>query len=796
MKQKRIWLGGLLTLSFCLCAGLAGCKLQGLGNGGGTSGAETPPKTDVPAQISQAAIDSVSGRVKFSGTYLYDESGEGSMDSAHDLSTTFGDGYVHCLDKDSTTEEVYYNYVYANRDGKVALLYRTVTNGIDYQLSTVDFSTYYNLFSTLTPDDFVATEEVGTFTVKEESLETASSVAENITGWVETLASFTVTVENDKIVKLHMVTEEIVLDETEGISYVSDYTLTASEWGTAEVDSFYLNPYEHTSQHDVLTAALRSASTAGNYTVRHVDHEDGYDDVDYFVYVGKDALYNAFDKNGYVAKDGYVYPFEYDEKTEKITLSDALNVTSFASVKADFLSVCAELFAPQGNGVYVLRDNDMASSVLPFLGEGVDEIQLYAYATSMKIVLNEERLQSVEFDYYVWGVEGHVTLTYSAFGETTLPVSFDNMEQTSVLDAYVGEYEDEYGNTAIVTVEDGIVINEKAFTISSYDSENGLFIGTWDDRSVYAGKLTTRQLMLCDENGNVLFLFVLKTEEKVAVPDDYIGTWEGADEDKAEHKLVIAADSVTLDGVSLTLLSYVASEGLVAVKGEVTYDFLLQNGAMGVIIVENNAYVNIYALQKTSVSSVIPSAFIGTYEGEKNDVTYSVAITATEITITAGTDSAVAAITAYDDYEGFTLTWQGATYYLMNAGYTDEVNSIALMSEDYRTLNVVLSRKTTSGGGDPAPTVTVPEKFIGDYTGVNADGTGYYGVAISANGIFVNINGSGYTAEIVSYDDSEGFTIKLDGATYYLMQDGYGEPVTSLRLMSEDYSLSVVLGKL
>ena len=42
----------------------------------------------------------------------------------------------------------------------------------------------------------------------------------------------------------------------------------------------------------------------------------------------------------------------------------------------------------------------------------------------------------------------------------------------------------------------------------------------------------------------------------------------------------------------------------------------------------------------------------------------------------------VATITAYDAYEGFTLTIDGNVYYLMNGDYSGGV-SLAFMSEDY-----------------------------------------------------------------------------------------------------------------
>lgn len=54
--------------------------------------------------------------------------------------------------------------------------------------------------------------------------------------------------------------------------------------------------------------------------------------------------------------------------------------------------------------------------------------------------------------------------------------------------------------------------------------------------------------------------------------------------------------------------------------------------------------------------------------------------------------SAEAEIVEFDAYEGYTLRINGEIYYLMNAEYTDEVNKIVFMTEDWKTVWVTLSR--------------------------------------------------------------------------------------------------------
>ena len=118
-------------------------------------------------------------------------------------------------------------------------------------------------------------------------------------------------------------------------------------------------------------------------------------------------------------------------------------------------------------------------------------------------------------------------------------------------------------------------------------------------------------------------------------------------------------------------------------------------------------------------SVTIPTEFIGTHTGTLSQGTFN-GETAITIEITADTitvNGVEATITAYDAYEGFTLTIDGNVYYLMNGDYSGGV-SLAFMSEDYSIIGSGFIKDSTGeepGGEDPNPSVTIPTEFIGTH---------------------------------------------------------------------------------
>ena len=188
----------------------------------------------------------------------------------------------------------------------------------------------------------------------------------------------------------------------------------------------------------------------------------------------------------------------------------------------------------------------------------------------------------------------------------------------------------------------------------------------------------------------------------------------------------------------------------------------------------------------------IPEKYIGKYSGAAADGTeYKIDITAEEITVSIDGVKSTAAIDSYDDYEGFTLTVGGKTYYLMQYGYGDVCDMIMFMDEGDE-ISVTLTREGGSETDPPADSSSIPEKFIGKYSGSD-NGTAYE-IEITADEITVSIGGVKSTAAIDEYDDYEGFTLTVGGETYYLTQYGYTEEIAGIVFMSEDYrTVQVIL---
>ena len=189
---------------------------------------------------------------------------------------------------------------------------------------------------------------------------------------------------------------------------------------------------------------------------------------------------------------------------------------------------------------------------------------------------------------------------------------------------------------------------------------------------------------------------------------------------------------------------------------------------------------------------VIPTEYIGNYSGELSQGTFN-GETAITIEITADTitvNGVEATITAYDAYEGFTLTIDGNVYYLMNGDYSGGV-SLAFMSEDYSIIGSGFIKDSTGeepGGEDPEPSVTIPAEYIGTFSGELTSGTFYDETAIEITITASTITINGKEATITAYDETEGFTLMIDDVEYYLYNMDYDGGLV-LAFMSADYEI-------
>ncbi len=173
----------------------------------------------------------------------------------------------------------------------------------------------------------------------------------------------------------------------------------------------------------------------------------------------------------------------------------------------------------------------------------------------------------------------------------------------------------------------------------------------------------------------------------------------------------------------------------------------------------------------------------GTFNGE---TAITIEITTDTITV----NGVVATITAYDAYEGFTLTIDGNVYYLMNGDYSGGV-SLAFMSEDYSIIGSGFIKDSTGeepGGEDPDPSVTIPAEYIGTFSGELTSGTFYDETAIEITITASTITINGKEATITAYDETEGFTLMIDDVEYYLYNMDYDGGLV-LAFMSADYEI-------
>lgn len=779
----------------------------------GTDGNDGNDVDDVDgnAALFAAALESVKTTFKATGSYLYEEETEDDEETEEDetdyystvnkVVTIFGDGVLYQLETDETGDTVYYSDLYVDDDGVVAAVQRTVNNEVNLIKSAKNelYADFDNPFKWLTADDFEATKESNVFALTD--LAKMKKAAMPITGWKEDIKTFTVSFAEGKITQIDI--ETLYMDVAialPGVMYKSAYTFTLSEWGTAAVDSSLYAPYERDEEaHSALEAALAAMAEMQNYTYQVLDVEEGGEDVLFNTYVTENAIYEACEGywGGYVQSEGKVYPFSYNPASEEVKLTDATVFPTIISMRANFNGFAAELFEYQGEGVYVLRDNSLAGDVLCNFADGLDNFKLYSdYTSNVKVTIKDGKLYKLEFDYEVYGsISASRTLTYSDFNTTEMPISFENVVKTSVLDAFVGIYSDGT-HTAVITVENGIVIDGEAFEVSQYYKDEAAFVGKWKDEAYVVQRLSLRQIVVYEnvEEPTVFYTLNMTEYEPVEIPEEYLGVWTYTDEKTQEvtDTVIITADTVTYNGEALTVLSYSEDEGLIAVKGDLTYSIYYSAAddenpeRLIVVVIQDGDWIDIFGVVRSN-DIVIPSLFVGTWEGTDNMGTnYKAVITQTGVEVTFGSTKKTATVdkVEYDEeYQYYTLTVT-----IDEVEYTfEEYYSNLLFSGG--SVNVTLRK--TEGGDDPEPSGDIPASYYGTYEGEKDNVT--YKVTISADGILVKIGDADEVeAVFVSYDDYwDAMTITINGEEYGIATNY--EDDTKIDFSNSDFSIYVTL---
>ncbi|HAT83487.1 MAG TPA: hypothetical protein DE061_02595 [Clostridiales bacterium] len=739
---------------------------------------DTTVKINFVAHMEDAVFSTMQGRLKVNGHYVYDADDD-KYDFVHNLETVFGDNQISQVESDSETGKVYFESVFGKDNRNITVIQHTANNTIAEYTSDNLFEEYYNPFDLLSASDF---EKV---TVTEYVLYDAAkakNAASALSGWTESISSFKVIVENGAAVKLHIVTERIQ-PSAASETYVSTYDFNLSEHGTASVDTLYTQPYPHTADHDVLLAALTTASEKTAYTVRHQGHEvgyvepeggetrPGYGDTDYKVYVNEQMIYDSYtgEKHGYVTLNNYVYPFDYLESANQVVLRDPVNVESIKYYQPNFLGFNVALFKKVDKNKYTLHQDSMAQLIAPFFAIG-NEQSYYAYATDLTLILKDGALDQVVFTYKTYGIEETVTLTFdfvTAFdAKEDLGLDFDNASKTSVLDDFIGQYKDNVGNFLTVD-KSGFTYNGKEITISQYisatETEPAYFIGRWNGKVVSIMKFSSKQILITSDDYSVNVTLDSVDTGVVTIDNKFIGVWEIDDEKENLHyKVRVQTHSVWVNDVECEIISYAENEGVTIKLGNDTL-YLLDAAedkdgkfVSAMIKYANNEYVSFTLIHvDESVGIEIPEEYVGMYMSD--DEKYKVVITYSSITI-----NGIEYIpTSYSEATGFVGTYGTDTEYRI-AFYSvaGSLNKDVLQIGNGDKLNRVESlNKNYIGTWESDPEIT-------EY---------HYTVVFTETAL--NINGKSYP---VRYNQTYGYEVEFegDGYTTYILffYNTYGNP--------------------
>lgn len=665
-----------------------------------TKKADTPDKPDKPDKPdpgeSNFPLESLKGRLHLKGEYSYDHSND-EYDKEFLIETVYGNNVISVTETDKVTGEVYYDYVYKRDNRTIKMVVRTIDNQIQEVPSDSLFKDYYNPFdlNLVTKDDFIDNGN-GTYSLQitENNAEKVNKIATAITGWNERIKEFLFTEENGIITKIRIVTEELYpLQGNTEDHYHSTYEFVLSEHGTADVDEAKLKPYPRTEYHEILNTALKNAAAASGYSVNHRGHEigyvepdegetrPGYGDTNYFVYSTEDMVYDAFkgEQHGFkviASENGtaYVYPFDYDETTHELTISDPVN-TTIADLKATFTEFKVELFKyvgkdENGRDEFILRDNTAASFIAPCFALGNEKAQ-YSYATDFSIKLNNGVLDTVVFNYKTYGIEEIVTLIYDFEADLTFPeLDFSKATRVSVFDDFIGQYKDESGNFCEVT-RGSFVLNGESVEIESVDKSTGqiIFVGSWNGNTVYISKLSAKQLYVQIVGANETLIDIYKLDavetQEVSIPAEMHGVWKiDHDEEDLHYEFTIHEHALWCNEEELPLISYTKNEGLAVKYGSSTIYFYDvgtdDNGSfMTVLIIESDGTYVEFTVDKEEKSAgiEIPTEYVGVYLSE--DLTFKVVIEYGSIKINGMEFKPV----SFDNQNGFIGTYGEYTDY-------------------------------------------------------------------------------------------------------------------------------------
>ena len=673
-----------------------------------------------PERMLQSVFQSIQGSMLLRGEareYDYLEGGSYLTNT----STLYDDEHRAVWIQEGYLGYVTFSAIYIDVDGMAAMLMHNEQGKLDPIVSEESvFEEFYNPFKWLDVSLFTP---VGVEEWEIADLDVAKVVATAITGYKENIESIRFFEANGKIVKIQIETLRITHPEY-GIDIQTIYTYSVTEHGFASIPAEYFEDYTESEEHEELREALQKAAATSSYTVRYHSEEPGYEDLDYNVFATQDGIYSdlAGWEGGYIKRaDGSVWEFTYDPETEHFDFVSAPTYAQdikqlFAKFIVDNISF--SMLEYQGEGVFSLRFTDVVigqyNTVFGSLfamnfATGADQQRYFDTAVDFSIAIKDGELYKIGFTYNYYGlISEYVELTFENFDATDFPLEIsDDIFNGTFAPEYVGTWVDDFGDYKVVITLDKLTINGEEITEVERNVDGSYDI-TWNGKSylLYIDDEYLDGAMVISDGNFYNDVILYKSECKWI---EFVGLYEGQDEDEVTYMVTITEEDLTVViGSNVIVAENIYFDYIYSDDYEHKYHFfyftLGEDGYYLLQIGDDNLVFMLFAADDDELEHSIVLErnnckwveFIGVFEGEENGVSYTIVITSKEVTVTIDGVTTVAEIVSYNSRDHFTIKLDGEIYYITNAEYTDEVNSIAFMPEDFRAWQAILDRVTGS----------------------------------------------------------------------------------------------------
>lgn len=729
-----------------------------------------------------AALQTVSGKATFDGTYSRTFT-DPMYDYSMNAIVSFGDGAIRLYEANARTQAVEYDYIAVDHNGELALIYHDVNNAIAYWDTGSSFEDAYNPLAKLTADDLTA---VGEHTYRVIDAEKAAVVAYAITGTTENVDSVELTERGGVFAVLTVKSADNLYIQMDEVYYDALYEYNIVDVGKGDIPEGYDVPYETIPEHAALSAALQATAEAGSY-VMDCTETTVSDSANYKIYVTDDAIYSDGTMTGYMLKNGATYVFSYDAASEDIILGSELT-TGLGSLMASFSGFSPALFSYEGDDVYVFRTDfylagitsGVAGQCASALVSGGDPT--VAYAVDLKISVFDGYIQQIYFTYFADGNEGEFTIDLSGFGETEQPLDLSSAK--TLFEKYVGVYAGrdlvDKGDGTYEYVDYGLTVTETEFRFTIRGEETvaeDLYVTTalgylivqfrmgGNVYMIYSNEGPNGVgLLLVSEDYETQVLLMPEGSEGQEVPTPYpfifYGTYEYvalSDSDDA-YKIVIGEQIViTKNGEETTVTGDIYYTGVdgISIVYEDAFWFIIaeeygsENTVQQIALMNGDDSVHVY-LDRTGEGVepekpfVMPERYVGVFTGTgtMNGEPWQVSVefTSEGISVIFGGDEAVEPEFTFDEKSrNFYFTIGNVHYVIMDmtdsADLTKPVDTLQIEDDDNYRNTATLLRK--SEGGDSG--VTLPQKFLGKFSGTASDGT-VYTLLFEADGVTASKN--------------------------------------------------------